>query len=57
MSTISKAYLKAWMERKVPASVLVEQYLQYKDKPAEEQIRMKEEFAKEIEATYPLEKK
>ena len=55
MSTISKAYLKAWLERKVPASVLVEQYLQYKDKPAEEQIRMKEQFAREIEATYPYE--
>ena len=53
MSAFCKAYLKAWLERKVPASVLVEQYLQYKDKPEEEQIRMKEQFAREIEATYP----
>ena len=53
MSAFCKAYYKAWLERKVPASVLVEQYLQCKDKPEEEQIRMKEQFAREIEATYP----
>ena len=53
MSAFCKAYLEAWLERKVPASVLVKQYLQYKDKPEEEQIRMKEQFAREIEAAYP----
>lgn len=53
LSSFSKAYCKACSEREVPTSLLVEQYYQYKHKPEEEQIEVKNQFAKEIEAAYP----
>ena len=53
MSSFSKAYCKACSGRIVPTSLLVEQYYQYKDKSEEEQIALKNQFAKEIEATCP----
>lgn len=53
MSNFSEAYYKACITRQVPTSVKVENYKKLIGKSDEEQIRMKEQFAREIEATYP----
>ena len=53
MSNFSSLYCKVCMERKVPISVKVENAKKLMGKSDEEQIRMKEQFVREIEATYP----
>ena len=52
-----KSYCKVHMEREVPTSVWVEQAKQLIGKTPEEQDAMREQWAKEIEAMYPLKEK
>ena len=52
----NKSYLRACTEREVPLSVLKKNALKLLGKTEAEQDEMREIFAKEIEATYPLKK-
>lgn len=47
------AYLKAYLERKVPVSVLEENALALEGKTEQEQDEMRERWAKEIVLKYP----
>lgn len=47
------AYSKACAEREVPFSVIEKVYFEIKDKTPEEQDRIRTDWAKIIEKTYP----
>ena len=49
----NNAYSRACAEREVPLSVIEKVYFMIKDKPPEEQDRIRTEWAKIIENAYP----
>ena len=53
----NESYLKAFLERDVPISVIVEQCLSLQGKTEEEQNALREQYASEIESKYPLKAK
>ena len=50
----NEAYFTACMERKVPISVKAENAMKLQGKTEQEQDEMREAFAREIVAKYPL---
>ncbi len=56
MSAFSWKYCKACTERDVPTSVLVANLELFRGKPDEEQVKIKDRLAKEIEDLYPYAK-
>ena len=50
----NEAYLKACLERDVPISVIVEQCLSLQGKSEEEQDALREQYAKDVESSYPI---
>ena len=55
-SAFSEKYYNARMERLVPSSVLVDHLMQFRGKPDEEQVKIKDRLAEEILAKYPYRK-
>lgn len=53
----NESYLKAFLERDVPISVIVERCLSLQGKIEEEQNALREQYASEIESKYPLKAK
>ena len=49
-------YSKTLSERAVPVSILTDTYYRTKDLPMEEKLKIREEMADNIEATYPYRK-
>lgn len=54
---INENYFRVWLERDVPTSVLLEKARILRGKTEKEQDELREMWAKEFEAKYPLTKR